>query len=150
MGKNCIFCKIVKGELPSYKIYEDKEHLAILDIYPQTKGQALIITKKHYSSNPFKLPDKVLSNLILTSKRVAKMIERSLKPKRIFLVIEGMEIDHIHVKLYPKYKIEKNVASKDIDFVYDEIYHGYLTTLHGPRAKDEELERIVKRIRKCK
>mgnify|MGYP001626229685 CR=1 FL=1 len=146
--KDCIFCKIVRGELPSYKIYEDENHLAILDIYPQTKGQTLIITKKHYPSDPFKLPDKVLSNLILTSKKVAKMIEKSLKPKRIFLVIEGMEIDHIHVKLYPKYKIERSIENKN--FVYDEVYHGYLTTLHGPKAKDEELKKIVEKIKKRK
>jgi diadenosine tetraphosphate (Ap4A) HIT family hydrolase len=87
---------------------------------------------------------------MIASKKVAKMIEGSLKPKRIFLVIEGMEINHIHIKLYPKYKIERKVPSQKTDYIYDEKYYGYITTLHGPKARNKELEKISKKIRLSK
>ena len=49
-NSGCVFCKVVSGEFPSYKIYEDDKHLAILDLYPNVKGMTLIITKEHYES----------------------------------------------------------------------------------------------------
>ena len=70
----CIFCKIVAGEIPSYKILEDEEFLAFLSIFPNTEGVTVVIPKKHYPSYVFDLPDEVLNKLMSFTKKVAKMI----------------------------------------------------------------------------
>ncbi|MGC8538610.1 MAG: HIT family protein, partial [Candidatus Micrarchaeia archaeon] len=74
--ENCIFCKIVAGEAPSFKIYEDEKYIAILDKYPNIKGQTLVITKEHVDSYAFDLSDDELCNLINTAKKVAKLLEK--------------------------------------------------------------------------
>ncbi|MEM5815595.1 MAG: HIT domain-containing protein [Candidatus Aenigmatarchaeota archaeon] len=144
----CIFCKIVRGELPCHKVYEDDDHLAFLDIYPIVKGQTLVITKNHYGSYQFDLPDDVYTKLFLTAKKVGKAIDKALGSIRTFLVVEGMEINHIHVKLYPVFEIKRCLAPPEIDYkIVNNWYSGYITTLHGPRAKDEDLEKIAEKIR---
>jgi len=60
--EECVFCQVVEGKLPSHKIFEDEEHLSFLDIYPIVKGQTLVITKKHYESYQFNLPDDVYTS----------------------------------------------------------------------------------------
>ena len=77
--KNCVFCKIIKGELPSHKIWEDKKHLAFLSIFPNTEGYTVVVTKKHYSSYAFDQNDKVLTELMLASKKVAKLLDSKFK-----------------------------------------------------------------------
>jgi histidine triad (HIT) family protein len=76
--ENCIFCKIVKGELPSHKIWEDEEHLAFLTIFPNTEGFSVVIPKKHYGSYAFDTPDDVLAKLVLAAKKVGKLIDSKL------------------------------------------------------------------------
>ena len=61
---DCLFCKIVKGELDSAKIWEDKDFLAILDIMPNTKGMALVLTKKHYGSYIFEMPGEIYEEFL--------------------------------------------------------------------------------------
>jgi len=99
---NCLFCKIVAGNIPSYPIWQDKNFIAILDIFPSTIGQTLVISKQHYSSDFSKLPDSVLKDLSLASKKVARILTSSFSDvSRTCLVFEGFDIDHIHAKLYP-------------------------------------------------
>jgi len=147
----CIFCKIAEGKLPSYKILEDEGHLAFLDIYPIVKGQTLVITKKHFDSYQFDLPDDVYTKLFLFAKKVGKFLEKALGAKRVFLVVEGMEVRHIHIKLYPVYKINTNVAPKTIDALSKDIkenwYNGYIATLHGEKANDYDLKEISEKVR---
>jgi len=149
--EDCIFCKIAEGKLPSYKILEDDEHLAFLDIYPIVKGQTLVITKKHFDSYQFNLPDDVYTKLFLFAKKVGKILEKSLGAKRVFLVVEGMEVKHIHIKLYPVYKVNSNVSPKIIDTLSKDIkenwYNGYIVTLHGEGAKDEELKEVSDKVK---
>jgi len=149
--EDCVFCKIAEGKLPSYKILEDEEHLAFLDIYPIVKGQTLVITKKHFDSYQFDLPDDVYTKLFLFAKKVGKILENALGAKRVFLVVEGMEVKHIHIKLYPVYKVNSNVSPKIIDTLSKDIkenwYNGYIATLHGERAKDEELKEISDKVK---
>jgi diadenosine tetraphosphate (Ap4A) HIT family hydrolase len=70
--KDCIFCKIVKGEIPCHRIYGDSDYLAFLDIYPNTKGMTLVIPKKHYPSDAFEMPKEAYINLMLISKKDCK------------------------------------------------------------------------------
>lgn len=145
----CIFCKIVKGEIPSYKVYKDEEFLAFLDIQPNVKGMTLVITKKHYPSYAFELPQEVYVKLMDVSKKVAKSIDKALNVKRTAMVMEGMGINHAHIKLYPLHGLEKEFeeiwAPEKIFF---EKYKGYVTTQLGPKADSKELEEIAKKIRK--
>ena|SRR3989344_2142989 len=148
---DCIFCKIVKGEIPSAKIWEDKDFLAILDIFPNTKGMSLVLTKKHYDSYAFGLPDNVYLDLMAASKKVAKLLEKALPVKRVSLVAEGMGVNHIHVKLYPMYgikdKFEETWAKQEKFF---EKYEGYISTQLGPKADFAELQRLAEKIKKSK
>lgn len=106
--KDCVFCKIAKGEIPSAKIWEDKNFLAILDIMPNTKGMTLVISKKHYNSYAFDMPEDMFKKLMVASKKVAKVLEKGLNVKRVAMVMEGMGINHVHIKLYPLHGIKKN------------------------------------------
>ncbi len=104
---NCIFCKIVKGDIPSYKIYENKKILAFLDLNPLTKGHTLIIPKNHYE-DIFKIKEKDLKEIILVSKKVSEKLKKSLRCKGINLLnsngkIAGQEINHFHVHVIPRY-----------------------------------------------
>ena len=71
----CIFCAIVEGRAPCHKIWEDEEHLAFLSIFPNTEGFSVVVTKKHYPSYAFDLPDDVLNGLVLAAKKVGRLID---------------------------------------------------------------------------
>lgn len=146
MKKNdCIFCRITNNEIPSYKIYEDDEFTAILDIFPNTKGMTLVIPKNHYDSYAFEMPDDVYAKFLLTAKKVGKLIDEKLNVKRTALVMEGMGVNHVHIKLYPLHGLGENfeaiIPDKNVFF---EKYQGYLTTLLGPKADDNDLEMVQK------
>jgi diadenosine tetraphosphate (Ap4A) HIT family hydrolase len=147
--KNCIFCKIVKGEIESAKFWEDKKHLAILDVFPNTKGMALLLTKKHYPSYAFDMPEKEYRDFLLAARKVAKILEKGLKVKRVALVMEGMGIDHAHLKFYPLHGISKKFqemwAPKK---VYFKNYPGYISTQLGTQANPKKLKKLAEEIRK--
>ncbi|MCI0472964.1 MAG: HIT domain-containing protein [Ignavibacteria bacterium] len=140
---NCIFCKISKGEIPSYKIWEDDEFFAILDIFPNTKGMTLVIPKQHYDSYAFEMPDDVYSRFLLASKKVGKLLDDKLGVMRTALVMEGMGVNHAHAKLYPLHGLGKDFKAMDPEgTVFFELYQGYLSTRLGPKADDEEMKKL--------
>lgn len=147
--EDCIFCKIVKGEIPAVKIWEDERHIAILDIKPNTEGMTLVIPKKHFDSYAFDMPDKEYCELMIAAKKVGKLLDKKLNVKRTALIIEGMEINHVHIKLYPLHglgeKFKEMIAKEQ---VYFDRYQGYLTTKEGARKSPEELNKIAEKIRK--
>jgi histidine triad (HIT) family protein len=146
--KNCIFCQIISnGNNPSL-FWEDDDFVAFLDKYPNTKGQSLVLPKKHYDSNILKLADPIFSELMLASKKVAKILEDNLHVKRVALVCEGMGVNHAHVKLYPLHGLESEfVEMSGPQQVYYEKYVGYLTTLLGPKASEDELISLVNELK---
>ncbi len=148
MKKDCTFCKIVNGEIPAYIIYKDKNYIAFLDIFPNIKGQTIVVTRKHIGSYAFDMSDKKLACLIKVSKRVARMLEAKLGVVRVHLVLEGTGINHMHVKLYPAIGLKSRrfkefVVKKNI---YFNRYPGYVTTLMGPKAGDQLLKTLRDRI----
>jgi len=147
---DCVFCKIVRGEEPCHKIWEDEKHLAFLGIYPNTEGMSIVIPKKHYSSYAFDLSDDVLMDLIVASKKVGKLLDDSFEDVgRTGMVFEGFGVDHVHAKLFPLHgtnmKRWKPIHSK-INKYFDE-YEGYVSSHDSYRADDKELEELAKRIR---
>jgi len=147
--ENCIFCKIVKGEIPCVKIWEDKDFLAILDVFPNTKGMTLVLTKKHFDSYAFDMHDKAYSELMLASKKVAKLLEKGLNVKRVAMVMEGLGVNHVHIKLYPLHGIEekfKETWAKEK--VFFDRYEGYISTQLGSQKDIIELKKIAEEIKK--
>ena len=100
--ENCIFCKIVKGEIPAYKIWEDDTTLAFLTIQPIKKGHVLLIPKVH-EDYYFELDDKTITDLTLKSKPVASAIKKAFKPRsgKVAMILMGMGVHHVHLHLLP-------------------------------------------------
>ncbi len=95
-----IFSRIVKGEIPCYKVAEDAHYLAFLDIFPVTIGHLLVIPKVE-TDYLFDLDDKDLAGLTLFSKRVAKALKKVIDCKKVGVVVLGLEIAHAHIHLIP-------------------------------------------------
>ena len=95
-----IFSKIIKGEIPCYKIAEDESFLAFLDVNPIAKGHVLVIPKLEVDYI-FDLEDKLLGELMVFAKRVAKAIEQVVSCKKVGVAVIGLEVAHTHVHLVP-------------------------------------------------
>lgn len=95
-----IFTKIINGEIPCYKIAEDENYFAFLDINPLTKGHALVVPKIE-DDYIFNLDEKTYAGLMLFAKRVAHAIEAAVPCKRVGVAVLGMEVPHVHVHLVP-------------------------------------------------
>jgi|SRR3989344_3005503 len=140
----CTFCKIVNKKIPCYLINDDEKHIAFMDIFPPTFEEnitmpvVLVITKKHLGSNVFEdLNIKEYEELLKYTRKIARAIQKSINPLRVCMVFEGLEINHIHTKLYP---------------ISLDYYPGYLSTKKGPnnedtKAPDEYLIKISEKIR---
>ena len=107
--QDSIFTRIIKGEIPSFKIAENENFLAFLDVMPLRIGHTLVIPKKQVDYI-YDLNDDVLSDLFVFSKQVALKIESKINCKRIGVSVIGLEVPHAHIHLIPI----NNVA--DIDF----------------------------------
>ena len=95
-----IFSRIVAGEIPCYKIAEDDNYFAFLDINPLAKGHTLVIPKRE-EDYLFDLTDEELSGMICFAKKVAGSIKANLECKRVAVVVLGMEVPHAHIHLIP-------------------------------------------------
>jgi diadenosine tetraphosphate (Ap4A) HIT family hydrolase len=147
--KDCLFCKIIAGEIPSFKIWEDKNFLAFLDINPNTKGQSLIVSKKHYPSYIFGLPENDFKKMLLATRKVAKLLDKVLNVRRSAMIFEGMGVNHAHLKVYPLHGLKKEFgAGESTKRIYFKKYAGFVTSQLGPQANFEELKKLAERIRK--
>lgn len=150
-NKDCVFCKIANGKIPCHKILEDKNHIAFLSIFPNTKGFTVVAPKKHYSSYIFDVNNEVIADLMFFTKKVAKILDDYFEDvSRCGVVFEGYGVDHLHAKLYPLHgtadKTWKPIESKQD--VYYEKYPGFITTLETDKpANNDELAELAKKIR---
>ena len=95
-----IFTKIIKGEIPSYKVYETEKFLAFLDVRPLKRGHVLCVPKVEVDYI-FDLDDETYSELMLFSKKVATAIKKTIPCKKVGMVVIGLEVPHAHVHLIP-------------------------------------------------
>ncbi|WP_282017261.1 HIT family protein [Salegentibacter mishustinae] len=95
-----LFTKIVKGEVPAYKIAEDSQFLAFLDINPNARGHVLCIPKKEVDYI-FDLEEEVYQELMRFSRKVALALKKSVDCKRVGMAVVGLEVPHAHVHLIP-------------------------------------------------
>ena len=116
--EDCIFCKIIKGEIPCVKIWEDENYLAFLDVNPINTGHTLLIPKQH-DEYIFDIEDNKYCELLLKAKNLAKILKLKLQSKRIGMVVEGFGVSHIHIHLIPINKMNemdsKNKKSVEIE-----------------------------------
>ena len=106
----CIFCKIVRNEIPSEKIYEDSDVIAFLDINPRNPGHTLILPKKHYQTL-MEMPDKDMCNLFLIVKKISRILKEGMKADGISInqsndKAAGQVIPHVHVHVIPRFYTE--------------------------------------------
>ncbi len=126
-----LFTKIIRGDIPCYKIAEDNQFFAFLDISPMTKGHTLVVPKIE-EDYLFNLEDELLGDMMIFAKKVAAAIQKALPCVRIGVVVLGMEIPHAHIHLVPLNK------ESDLNF-------------RNPKLKldPDEMSRIADQIRNC-
>lgn len=98
---DCIFCKIVKGEIPCYKIYEDDNFLAFLDIKPVNKGHALVIPKKHYRW-VWDVPN--INEYYEVTGKIANTLKKVFNIEQVVSLVWGDEVPHAHIWLIPRFE----------------------------------------------
>lgn len=115
-----IFTKIIKGEIPCYKVAEDDNFLAFLDINPNAKGHTLVIPKKE-ENKIFDLDKSSYNNLMEFSRKVAIAIEKSVPCKRVGMAVIGLEVPHVHVHLIPLNEMDDIRFTKKVQLTSDEF-----------------------------
>lgn len=97
-----MFTKIIKGEIPCHKVYEDDKTLAFLDIAPYTYGHTLVIPKDQ-TDHIWDLDDELYLYVLGVAKKVAQRQREVIKPKRVGIMVEGFAVPHAHVHVFPMY-----------------------------------------------
>jgi len=95
-----IFSRIIAGEIPCYKVAEDENYFAFLDINPMTKGHTLVVPKVE-EDYIFNLNDETLSGMMIFAKKIAKSLEKSVECVRVGIAVIGLEVPHAHIHLIP-------------------------------------------------
>ena len=121
-----IFEKIIDREIPSEIIYEDEKCIVIVDKFPTTKGQTLVISK-NVEDNIFNLSEEIYNHLFKIARKIAIATQKSMNPNRVCIVVEGFEVPHAHIKLYP-------------------VYENVLKTSGGNEISNEETKEIKNKI----
>jgi len=113
---DCVFCRILSGDIPSYKVYEDENVLAILDISQATKGHTLIIAKQHYK-NLYDIDEELAGRIFKVIPKIANALKKAFNPIGLNVLINTEKplqtVFHFHVHLIPRYPHD----GVDIDFI---------------------------------
>ena len=115
-----IFTKIVNGEIPCYKIAEDENYLAFLDVNPNTTGHTLCIPKQEINKI-FDMEEDLYLGLMKFSRKVAKAVEKTVPCKRIGLAVVGLEVPHTHVHLIPLHDMDDMRFQRKVSLTKEEF-----------------------------
>ena len=115
-----IFTKIINGEIPCYKIAEDKNFLAFLDVNPNAKGHTLCIPKQEINKI-FEMEDDLYIGLMQFSKKIAVALEKTVPCKRIGMAVVGLEVPHAHVHLIPLNEMDEMRFQNKVTLSKDEF-----------------------------
>ena len=132
--EDCIFCKVLAGEIPSEPVYEDEHTMAVMDINPWTRGHVVVFPRKH-ATNLFEIEDEELERVAVAAKRVATLVREGLDPDGVNLLQSNgraawQTIFHLHVHVIPRYDDDPLELP-----------------IHPERAEPEELATVAKEIR---
>ena len=124
---DCIFCKIIKGEIPSYTIYEDDKMKAFLDVNPVSNGHVLLIPKTHYK-NFLDTPDELIKDIYhIIKTKIYPLLEEKLKITGLSICQIGKDVNHYHIHLIPQYENEEfdfkynKENIKDVEEIYNKL-----------------------------
>ena len=113
---NCIFCQIANGEIPTYKVYEDENVMAILDISQATKGHTLVIAKQHFK-NLYDIDEELAGNIFRVVPKIANAIKKAFNPIGLNVLVNTEKplqtVFHFHLHIIPRYYMD----GVDIDFI---------------------------------
>jgi histidine triad (HIT) family protein len=127
---DCIFCKIIRGEIPSYKVYEDDNFFGFLDIRPLNPGHVLLVPKQHVEwvndYEPF-------CNYWETARKLSRAIQKALSPMVVSYVVYGLGVPHAHIHLIPKFPNDNHPAGPNPEKTMD--------------LPEKEMEEIVGKIK---
>ncbi|KAM8825567.1 uncharacterized protein ACB058_021431 [Synchiropus picturatus] len=145
-----LFSRIVRGEEPQWRVWEDAQHVAFLTPFPNTPGKTVVVPRKPLPSDLFALEDADYQALILATYKVARLLESGLGATGVALIFEGLEINYAHAKLIPLLPAPSgsNVAEKQLECF--KTYPGFVSSLDGPAAEPESLEKIHSQITECR
>lgn len=115
-----IFTKIINGELPSYKVYEDENFFAFLDINPNAKGHTLCVPKEEVDKI-FDMGEHMFLQLMQFSRKVALALEKTVPCKRVGMAVVGLEVPHVHVHLIPLNEMDDIRFTKKIKMTAEEF-----------------------------
>ena len=115
-----IFTKIVKGEIPSYKVAENDKFYAFLDVNPNAKGHTLVVPKKEVNKI-FDLPENDYNGLMSFSRKIAIAIEKAIPCNRVGMAVIGLEVPHVHVHLIPLNAMEDIQFKKKVNLKPEEF-----------------------------
>ncbi len=132
---DCVFCKIIAWEIPCAKVWEDESFIVFLDVFPVCKWMTLVVPKKHCTSNFADVNKWAFVDIMKVSHNVANMLKKWLWVERVGMVVEWLDVDHLHIKLYPFYKENW----KTVGFVNG--------TWWWPKADFEELQELAEKLR---
>jgi diadenosine tetraphosphate (Ap4A) HIT family hydrolase len=148
---DCIFCKIVAGQMPCHKVFENDSHLAFLSIFPNTDGVTVVIPKQHKPSYIFENDQQTIDELMKIAKLVAGKIDQAFEDVgRTGVIFEGFGVDHLHAKLYPMHgtgnmkQWQEIESDKPTEFF--KTYPGYLSSHDCRIEKKEKLTKIAQQI----
>ena len=104
---NCIFCRIIQGEIPSKTVFENEHFIVMLDIGPASRGHVLILPKEHYD-NLFELPEELAAEVLPLAKKIAAGVRKAFQPAGVKLVqnngaMAGQSVNHFHLHIIPCY-----------------------------------------------
>lgn len=128
---NCIFCKIIKGDIPSRTIYEDDSYKAIMDVSPASKGHVIVLPKTHVA-NIFEIEEEDLAGAVIVAKKVAAALKKAFNCDGVNILqnngeAAGQTVFHLHVHVIPRYEGDtvnikwKQIEDMDLDSIYEEI-----------------------------
>lgn len=126
----CIFCKIIKGEIPCFKVLENEEFYSFLSIGPHTPGHVLVIPKKH-TDDFFDLDPTLLEKILIFSKVIVNAQKKAFNPKtgKVGLAVAGLEVSHAHLHLIPLHEL----GNLDFD--------------HARQVSQEELQKNLDKLK---
>jgi histidine triad (HIT) family protein len=129
--KDCVFCKIIEGKIPCYKVYEDEKFFAFLDVNPMNPGHILLIPKKHVQwvndYEPF-------CEYWQTARKLSKIIQKTLNPLLVSYIVYGLGVPHAHIHLVPKFKDDAHSIGPDPNIL--------------AKLSEEEMKEIAEKISK--
>lgn len=142
-GNSNLFARLVCGELPQSRVWEDGQHVAFLTPFANTPGFTVLVPREHLTSDIFSIEDINYASLMDASYTLAGHLMKAFGVPRCGMIFEGFEIDYAHVKLIPIHSCEVDSQSPDSGPTtqmapYEEIYRGHVTSLNGPLFHDKE------------